>query len=102
MTMKITAKMLSKEALISIVDALIATKLYPNDIFMNWYRYGLVKQVKSIQQQLEIIDRKFKSKSLSRKAYGALFRRHEQLVKLGNNKLDILKKLDCLQNKETE
>ena len=92
--MKITAKMLTNEALVCIVDAAIKNRLLPEDVLVKMYKDGLVKQVLSIQRQLKNIEKKAKNKKISRKDAVALYRKEQQLCALGNKKLAILKELD--------
>lgn len=92
--MKITAKMLTNESLIGIVDALIKAHRLPDDILLGYYKHGLITQVKAIERSLKRIEEKAKNKKLNRKELTALDRKQYRLAVLGNKKLEILKRLE--------
>lgn len=92
--MKITAKMLSNETLIALVDAVIEARLLPDDLIRESYKHSLASQLSSIKRQLENIGKKAENKKIARKEFAVLSRKQQQLVSLGNKKLDILKRLD--------
>ena len=91
---KITAKMLTSESLVEIVDQVILAGMLPHKILLGFYKRGLATQLQSIKRQLEGIAKKAKNKKLPRKEYVALARKERQLCALGNKKLDILKSLE--------
>ena len=97
--MKITAKMLTNESLVEIVDAAIENSLLPDDVLLGWYKHGLISQVKSIQRQLEALGKKAKNKKLTRKEAVAIDRKQYRLATLGNKKIAILKRLENATDK---
>ena len=92
--MKITAKMLTNESLVEIVDAAIKNSLLPDDVLLGWYKHGLIMQVKQIGLQLNRLTEKAKNKKLTRKEAVAIDQKQYRLATLGNKKIAILKRLE--------
>lgn len=97
--MKITAKMLTNKVLVGIVQEVINAKLLPDHIILGYYRHGLIEQVKSIERQLQQLDKKAKNKKLTRKEAVAIDRKQYRLATLGNKKIAILNGLENATDK---
>lgn len=92
--MKITAKMLTNESLITIVDAAIEARRLPDDILLRFYKHDLITQLKAIERSLKRLDEKAKNKKLTRKEAVAIDRKQYRLATLGNKKIAILNGLE--------
>lgn len=91
--MKIKTNMLSKEALVEIVDVVREVKTVPDSLILAFYKRDLALQLKNITHQLEKIQKVPKEK-LTRKQYAAVCTKENRLVALGNKKLKLCKELE--------
>lgn len=96
--MKITAKMLTNESLVSIVSAVLDAGLLPDDVLIKYYKSGLATQLNTIKRQLDDVQEKSKSKKLTRKQYVVLCQKEHRLIVLANKKLSIYRSLENATN----
>jgi|GEM_PF-2901904 len=86
---------LSKASLVAIVDAARGARMFPESLIIDFYKHDLSSSINVIVQQQGRIEKELNTnKTLSRKAYAALAKKYNQIGRLGNKKLDLLRKLE--------
>lgn len=90
---KVNVKMLSKAALLVVVEAAVKEKLFPEHALVQLYRVDLHNQLVAISKRMAVLEEKAKASRLSGKQKSAIYKQMNELAALGRKKLTVFKGL---------